>query len=118
MPRSKHRRKPGGKSLRHPGRGKPGRQEQTPAETAYSRFCAVYTSPFHRRLPGDPLDAGFLLDIIADAAFDHGTETLLPVSKKMAFAEFTKPEGSWDGDPPPLPLTIAAAEAALGFLRA
>jgi hypothetical protein len=104
MPFSKHRRKPGGKSVRHPGRGKQGKPPpppDTPEMLRWRRFADGYTRPFHAKHGnGSPLS--YLLDVIAYKAFDPaGVGTLRPVNKAEAFREFTdfedpghEPEGA------------------------
>jgi hypothetical protein len=106
MPFSKHRRKPGGKSVRHPGRGK-----QDKALTRWRRFTDGYTRPFHAKHGiEDPLDAGYLLAFVADEAFDpSGDGALRPVSRTEAFRQFTDFEEPGH--------EINDAEAALAFLE-
>jgi hypothetical protein len=121
MPKSKHRRKPGGKAVRHPGRGKPPRKHAfLDAEMAlWRRFRAGYEEPFNQR-HGDH-DAVYMLDLIADAAFvPNGEGSLQPVSKAEIFREFMEPP-DFDpalpaGEPPPKHETLETAEAALAFL--
>ena len=68
MPRSKHRRKPGGKAVPHPGRGKQPMTHPDPETVLWRRFRDGYSQPFqdHSAPPG----ADYMLDLIADAAFD------------------------------------------------
>jgi hypothetical protein len=71
MPRSKHRRKPGGKAVPHPGRGKPERElKPSPEDVLWHRFVDGYTKPFHEKF-GDSTagSAGDMLDLIAEGAF-------------------------------------------------
>ena len=56
MPRSKHRRKPGGKAVRHPGRG-------TPREPALSQEDVLW-----HRFAGD----GISVDVVKDVPTDGG----------------------------------------------
>jgi hypothetical protein len=49
MPRSKHRRKPGGKAVRHPGRGTPREPALSPEDVLWQRFTDAYTRPFHEK---------------------------------------------------------------------
>jgi hypothetical protein len=117
MLRPKPRRKP-------PGRSR-GKQRQTPlhADIAlWRRFCAGYTAPFHEKYRDDsapaPPGAGFLLDLIAGAAFDT-TGNLRQVSKADVFGEFMQPFDPEDfpGEPVlPKHETPQSAEAALAFL--
>ena len=90
MPRSKHRRKAGGKAVPHPGRGKPGRElTPTPEDLQWRRFKDGYLRPFIEKYPdeGGPLGASsYMLDLISDAAFVDGN--LRPVRKADVFREF------------------------------
>ena len=112
MPRSKHRRKPGGKAVAHPGRGKTRELPLSPEDVLWRRFVDGYTRPFHEKY-GDSTagSAGDMLDLIEEGAFvATGSGRLQPVSKAAVFREFM----------PPLDLEeeIAArdAEVALAFL--
>ena len=80
MPISKHRRKLGGKSVRHPGRG--GRRGY--GDGPWERFERAYTAPFFARHGMDsPLS--YLLETIAGEAFDSNDGgTLRPVSPSFA----------------------------------
>jgi hypothetical protein len=49
MPRSKHRRKPGGKAVAHPGRGKTRELPLSPEDVLWRRFVDGYTRPFHEK---------------------------------------------------------------------
>jgi hypothetical protein len=49
MPRSKHRRKPGGKAVAHPGRGKTRELPRSPEDVLWHRFVNGYTRPFHEK---------------------------------------------------------------------
>jgi hypothetical protein len=118
MPFSKHRRKPGGKSVRHPERRKLGTQPlemlaDTPEKARWRRFAEGYTVPFHAKRDGEPLDASRLLEIIAAEAFetfDPATdEALWLVSKVEAFRLFTDCEEPGH--------EVEDAEAALRFLE-
>jgi hypothetical protein len=110
MPRSKHRRKAGGKAVPHPGRGKaPKEREPTPEELQWLRFNDGYLRPFLEKYPDEdgPLGAaGYMLDLISDAAFVDGN--LRPVRKADVFREFMldAEEENLPGDP----------DAALAFL--
>ena len=90
MPRSKHRRKAGGKAVPHPGRGKSGREwTPTPEDLQWRRFKDGYLRPFIEKYPDEdgPLGAaGYMLDLISDAAFVDGN--LRPVRKADVFREF------------------------------
>jgi hypothetical protein len=89
MPFSKHRRKPGGKSVRHPGRGREGKPAPEPPEWAlYRQFADGYSNPFatkHEAL----ID---MLDTIADLAFEPVNGGLQPVSKADVFSMFVDPD--------------------------
>ena len=67
-----------------------------------------------------PPGAGYMLDLIADAAFDMpGSGSLRPVSKADVFGEFMWPldPEDWEGEVlPPKHETPESAEAALAFL--
>lgn len=124
MPQSKYRRKPGGKAVKHPGRSKPPRVsfDAQGEDSLWEQFYATYTEPYRKRFPDDPLDAGHMLGLIADAAFvpaDGGR--LLPASKDQVFREFMQPmtrdpRTAEDDDLPPIPDPLQAAEAALAYL--
>jgi hypothetical protein len=114
MPRSKHRHKTSGKSVKHPGRDVVPPFRFSAQERAWSRFDALYTAPFHAEWKDpQPHDAGYLLDLIADEAFDHSTGTLQPVSKAAVFVEFVRPID--DGEPDEF-RSAEMTEAALAFL--
>ncbi|HME28066.1 MAG TPA: hypothetical protein VKI44_43220 [Acetobacteraceae bacterium] len=87
----------------------------------WQRFEAGYTAPFHESFPDDPLDAGYMLELISDAAFvPVGNGTLQPVSRADVFRQFTRPldddPSLWEGDPPPKHEAPESADAALAFL--
>ena len=112
MPRSKHRRKPGGKAVAHPGRGKTRELPLSPEDVLWRRFVDGYTRPFHEKY-GDSTagSAGDMLDLIEEGAFvATGSGRLQPVSKAAVFREFMAPLD--------LDEEIAArdAEVALAFL--
>jgi hypothetical protein len=93
MPFSKHRRKPGGKAVRHPGKGKQGKPPPEPPDMAqWRRFNAGYTRAFHAKHEASAmLGVGYLLDIVADQAFEpvfHGEPFQPVVSKAEVFREF------------------------------
>jgi hypothetical protein len=69
MPRSKHRRKPGGKAVAHPGRGKSRELPLSPEDVLWRRFVDGYTRPFHEKY-GDSAagGAGDMLDLIEEGA--------------------------------------------------
>ena len=112
MPRSKHRRKPGGKAVAHPGRGKTRELPRSPEDVLWHQFVDGYTRPFHEKY-GDSVagSAGDMLDLIEEGAFvATGSGRLQPVSKAAVFSEFMAPLD--------LEEEIAArdAEVALAFL--
>ena len=111
MPKSKHRRKAGGKSIAHPGRGRPFKSFESPETRAFEQFIGGYTRPFLQQFPNEE-DANYLLDLISDAAFTfyNGTTAFRPVTKADMFREFIEPVR---GEPPNTP---EMAETALTFL--
>ena len=113
MPPSKHRRKAGGKSVKHPGRGKPPREwPPSAAMLAWRTFSDAYCRPFHQQWPGHP--AGELLDIVSAGLFDADTRTFYTADKAEIFAEFLEPFEEEDGTS--VTRTPEQAEAALAFL--
>jgi hypothetical protein len=116
MPRSKHRRKAGGKAVRNPGRAKVPNHGYRYEVAAWDRFTDAYTRPFNERHPDDD-DAGYMLGIIAENAFTFDrVASLGPVSRADAITEFVTFEADDEfGDPAP-PKTAAGAEAALARL--
>ena len=112
MPRSKHRRKPGGKAVHHPGRGKPRELPLSPEDVLWHRFVDGYTRPFHEKHGDSAADgAGYMLDLIEEGAFvATGGGRLQPVSKTAVFREFTASLDPEDEIPARDP------EAALAFL--
>ena len=115
MPRSKHRRKPGGKSVRRPGRDKTVRVSlMTTWDRAFARIGEVFSGPFHAQWRDGAGGAGFMLDLVSDAIFDLEPPTVGTASKARIFAAYLAPfeddEDSTDD------LTPEGAEAALNFL--
>ncbi len=109
MPRSKHRRKPGGKAVRHPGRGTQFRArepEPTPAELAYAEFTDRLWDAFDARF-AHISHASLMLEIIGDATFDPDTMQPKPVSREVVLTEFVSGGGT---------LTAEQAAAALTLL--
>lgn len=115
MPRSKHRRKPGGKSLKRPGQSRQMRQQPLTAwEVALERFYAAYKQPFYEQWP-DTQEAVFLmLDLVADTIFDPNTLAFSAVNIDPIFEDFVGPYMGEDGST--IVLTIEDAAAALGSL--
>jgi hypothetical protein len=112
MPRSKHRRKPGGKAVRHPGRGTPKEPAPSPEDVLWHRFTDGYTRPFHEKY-GDSAagGAGYMLDLIEEGVFvATGGGCLKPVSKAAVFREFMVSSDLEDEMP------ARDAETALAFL--
>jgi hypothetical protein len=111
MPKSKHRRKAGGKSIAHPGRGRPFKSFESQETRAFGQFIDGYTRPFLQQFPNEE-DANYLLDLISDEAFTfyNGTTAFRPVTKADMVREFTEPVR---GEPPNTP---QMAESALAFL--
>jgi hypothetical protein len=112
MPRSKHRRKPGGKAVAHPGRGKTRELPRSPEDVLWHQFVDGYTRPFHEKY-GDSAagSAGDMLDLIEEGAFvATGSGRLQPVSKAAVFREFMAP---LDLDEE---IAVRDAEVALAFL--
>ncbi len=67
MPRSKHRRKPGGKAVAHPGRGKSRELPLSPEDVLWRRFVDGYTRPFHEKYEDSAASgAGDMLDLIEE----------------------------------------------------
>lgn len=115
MPRSKHRRKPGGKSVRHPGRNKP--RWPPPRSAATIRWEQYYdeiAAPFYRQSHPECDYAGELLDLITDAVYNAETPQFRPADKDLLFAEFVEPHEREDGTE--LVRTLEEAETALRYL--
>jgi hypothetical protein len=90
MPVSKHRRKPGGKSVRHPGRGKvPTIPPLPPDLQAWRKFHDGYIAPFRAALEGNTV-AHEILDLIADRAWQYNAP-LQAVSKAEVLRELAQP---------------------------
>ncbi len=89
-----------------------------PETVLWRRFRDGYSEPFQD--DSGPPGAGFMLDLIASAAFDGtGNGSLQPVSKAEVFGEFMWPldPEDWKGEVlPPKHDTPESAEAALAFL--
>ena len=90
MPVSKHRRKPGGKSVRHPGRGKvPPIPPLPPDLQAWQKFRDGYIAPFRAALEGNTV-AHEVVDMIADRAWQDNAP-LQAVSKAEVLRELAQP---------------------------
>jgi hypothetical protein len=101
MPRSKHRRKPGGKAVAHPGRGKTRELPLSPEDVLWRRFVDGYTKPFHEKY-GDSAagSAGDMLDLIEEGAFVATGSGRLQVDQGMvevAGDTITVPARFWSG---------------------
>src|SRR4051794_3153811 len=115
MPRSKHRRKPGGKSVRRPGRGKPERvSPMTANDRVFARIGEVFSGPFHRQWRDGARGAGFMLDLVSDAIFDVHTPAIGTAGKAAIFAAYLGPFE--DDEENADDLTPEGAEAAISFL--
>jgi hypothetical protein len=81
----------------------------------WRRFASRYQWPFHQQhQDGAPGNVGYMLDLIADTAFDAYNRSLRPVSKEELFREFMLPADLPDDQDNPLP--ARDADAALAFL--
>ena len=116
MPVSKHRRKRGRKSVRHPGRARAPAARLDYGSGAHKAFAERYTVPFFAAHGADHF-AAEMLDIISDEAFVLADDapTLEPVSKAAVFRKFLEPVPVDDDSPPKQPAP-GLAEAALSFL--
>jgi hypothetical protein len=113
VPRSKHRRKPGGKSVRHPGRNHSGSiLAKTADEVRWDRYRKAIGIPFHQQSHPECDYAGEMLDIISDAVYDPYTPQLRPATKEPLFAEFMQPYENDDGT-----VTVRTPEQAEDALR-
>ncbi len=115
MPQSKHRRKAGGKSVKHPGRGKPPREPPPSAEmVVWDKFSSAYNRPFHRQWSDNPGGAGEMLDIVSAAVMDMRAVAFRTADKSEIFTEFLEPFEKEEGTS--VTRTPEQAEAALAFL--
>jgi hypothetical protein len=114
MPKSKHRRKTGGKSIKHPGRV---RQLRERAErSAESQFNERYRYALHRQFPNETA-AGFMVDLLSDTVqFIGAAAEFWPVAKAELFRQFMEPVDAPDTDDEIEPYTFETAETALAFL--
>ncbi len=83
MPASKHRRRPGGKSVAHPGRGKPPREE-----VPVDRQQRAIAERFYRQF-GHEHPAGFMLDLALGILADSPR-----ASRAAITAEFLEEEST------------------------
>lgn len=125
MPRSKHRRKPGTKAVKNPGRNKTP-QPSGNALTLYDRaedaawhqFKNDYSDAVHQALPPGENDAAeFMAELISDAVFRFEAKVagLEPTSKGHVFGIFTEGFELHDRTGPPVlqRYTMEEAEATL-----
>ena len=92
MPVSKHRRKRGGKSVRHPGRSlhkAPAIPPLPPDLQAWRKFHVGYIAPFRAALEGYMV-AHEIVDLIADRAWQYHAP-LQAVSKAEVLRELAQP---------------------------
>jgi hypothetical protein len=114
MPRSKHKRKAGGKSVRTPGRS-PARQRRSITVADISnRYFAVYLDAFYQQAHPECDYADELLDIVSYATFDIRMGRFHSVSKADLFQTFVDPVELPDGSQHVR--TLEEAEAALQYL--
>ena len=95
--------------MRHPGRSRQARPPKTtPEDARWLRFTNGYTGPFYAKhgFEGGPQGVGYLLEIIADEAFDETGGSLKTLIKAETFREFADHGHE-----------IEDAEAALRFLE-
>jgi hypothetical protein len=127
MPVSKHRRKPGGRSAKHPGQAHASRTRRQQADSALLRV-AMTPSAFHSKVyeifqTDDPHAVLYMADLVE--GWHDGPVPLAPivVAKDELFAAFVKPIGPLGPiasqlfeDEPERVRTIEDAEAALALL--
>jgi hypothetical protein len=119
MPKSKHRHKGSGKSVKKPGQVK--QAVETAAQRAelraFSQFRKSYTFPFYEKF-SDKEGAGFMLDLIYDSVvgLNDGQLTFSSVTKADLFEEFTQPTEGEFIDDPITQYTADQAEEVIAFL--
>jgi hypothetical protein len=115
MPRSKHWRKPGGKSVKHPGRGKPGFElPMTASEAALPKFTDAFCRPFHQQWRERDERVSYMLDLVAEAIFDPDSVTFLTFNENAVLPTFLAPFEEEDGSS--VTWTLEDADAALSVL--
>jgi hypothetical protein len=127
MPKSKHRRKAGGKSVQHPGRSRShdhslsvGTSDDIdlPPVTALDgilrRYFDAYLGPFHQQAHPECEYADELLDLVSDATFDPATPAFHSANKAYLLQTFTSRTGIKDGRE--VSWTPEEAETALRYL--
>jgi hypothetical protein len=115
MPRPKHRRKPGGKSVKHPGRGKPGWElPMTASEAALQKFTDTFCRPFHQQWRERDERVSYMLDLVAEAIFDPDAPTFRTFNKNVVLPTFLAPFEEEDGSS--VTWTPEDADAALSVL--
>lgn len=120
MPRSKHRRKAGGKSVRHPGRRHTSPYRPTKAEQTSKAFSTIYKSPFHSAHPNGQSPetdaAAYLLDILEGHGFDPFCGgKLRQISGVEAREDFLRPIEDVDTYTPEMAETALAILVACGL---
>jgi hypothetical protein len=109
MPRSTEE-----KALSAPGMTSPsGKACLTAAQDAWQRFGNAYLRPFHEYWH-DRAQAGYMLDLVAEAIFDPDTFTFHATKKEAVLPAFLAPSEEDDGTP--VIWTHEDADAALRFL--
>jgi hypothetical protein len=114
MPRSKHRRKAGGKSARNPGRNPSGRPRSMTTTEIADRYFDVYLHAFYQQAHPECEYADELLDLVSYATFDTHTARFHPTSKAELFQTFVDPLDLPDGSRHVR--TLEEAETALHYL--
>jgi hypothetical protein len=127
MPKSKHRRKAGGKSVQHPGRSRSHDSPLSVAEldeissppvTAFDkilgRYFDAYLGPFHQQAHPECEYAGELLDLVSDATFDPATPAFHTANKTELLQTFISRTEIKDGCE--ISRTLEEAETALHYL--
>jgi hypothetical protein len=116
MPKSKHRRKAGGKSVQHPGRGRS--YDSPPPVTALDRnldrYFDAYLGPFHQQAHPECEYADELLEVVSDATFDPATPAFHTASKAELLQTFMSRIEIKDGSD--ISRTLEEAETALRYL--
>lgn len=120
MPRSKHRRKAGGKSVRHPGRRNTNPYRPTKEEQTSKDFSKIYKSPFHSAHSNGQSQetdaAAYLLDILEEHGFDpSGGGKLREISRVGVWEDFLRPIEDGDIYTPEMAETALATLVAKGL---
>lgn len=97
MPRSKHRRKPGGKSVKRPGRNRGDEAPVLPSDARWDRFRDTYLRPFYQQdHPGEEC-VREMLDLVIDRTTTYDMLSFYPVSKVTLVRGFVEPLEVEDG---------------------